>query len=59
MSEEEATVSVVGAYYVYLNRAPDPEGLAYWVKDMQNGMSVAKLNECFKASDEYNAKWEA
>lgn len=59
MTEEEATVVVAGAYYVFLNRAPDPEGLLYWVNDVMNGMTVSKLIECFKASDEYKAKWAA
>lgn len=59
MSEEKATILVVGAYHVFLNRSPEYKGLKDWVGAVMNGMSFDELIEGFKNSEEYKTKFAA
>lgn len=59
MTEEVATVIVVGAYHVFLNRSPEFTGLRDWVNHLMNGMTTEDFIEKVKQSDEYKAKWAA
>jgi hypothetical protein len=60
-----ATVdTVVDAYRTYLNREPDPQGLAFWmesyetfVKDFGETGAVAKLKDYFLDSEEYKTNF--
>lgn len=60
MTEEKATVIVVGAYHVFLNRSPEYTGLRGWVNALVTGdLTVDQVLEQIKGSDEYKAKWAA
>ena len=60
MSEEKATVFVVGAYHVFLNRSPEYTGLRGWVDALMKGaLTVDEVLEQIKDSAEYRAKWAA
>lgn len=59
MTEEVATVIVVGAYHVFLNRSPEFTGLRDWVQYLMDGMTPEEFIEKVKQSDEYKAKWAA
>lgn len=57
MTEEKATIVVVGAYHVLLNRSPEYTGLRDWVGAVMKGMTIDDLIAGIKASPEYKAKW--
>ena len=57
MNEEVATILVVGAYHVLLNRSPEYTGLRDWMGAVMNGMTIDELIAGIKASPEYKAKW--
>jgi hypothetical protein len=60
MSEEKATVFVVGCYHVFLNRSPEYTGLRGWVDALIKGdLTEDQVLERIKDSDEYKAKWAA
>lgn len=60
MSEEKATVIVVGAYHVFLNRSPEYTGLRAWVDALMKGdLSIEQFIDRVKESTEYRAKWAA
>ena len=59
MSEEKATIMVVGAYHVFLNRSPEYTGLRDWVGALMNGMTFDELIQGIKDSPEYKMKWAA
>ncbi len=46
---------VTAAYQQYLGRLPDANGLAYWVNQMQEGLSDERLEAGFIGSPEYIA----
>jgi len=46
---------VTAAYQQYLGRQPDANGLAYWVNQMQQGLSDERLEAGFIGSPEYIA----
>jgi len=46
---------ITGAYNQYLGRAPDPAGLAYWIAQMQGGLSDEQLEAGFIGSPEFIA----
>jgi hypothetical protein len=55
-SSEAFSGFVTGAYALYLKRLPDPDGLDYWVNQLQfNGLTDEKLETGFLSSDEYIA----
>lgn len=48
------------AYRIYeavLDRAPDPEGLGYWINDMDRGVSLTTIAQGFIASKEFQDKY--
>ncbi len=48
------------AYRIYeavLGRAPDVEGLGYWIKDMDSGVSLTTVAQGFVASKEFTDKY--
>jgi hypothetical protein len=48
------------AYRIYeavLGRAPDLEGLGYWINDMDNGVSLTTIAQGFIASPEFQDKY--
>ncbi len=48
------------AYRIYeavLGRAPDLKGLGYWIKDMDNGVSLTAIAQGFIASPEFKGKY--
>lgn len=48
------------AYRIYeavLGRAPDLEGLGYWINDMDNGVSLTTIAQGFIASPEFQGKY--
>jgi hypothetical protein len=48
------------AYRIYeavLGRAPDLEGLGYWINDMDNGVSLTTIAKGFIASPEFQGKY--
>ena len=50
------------AYRIYeavLGRAPDLEGLGYWINDMDNGVSLTTIAQGFIASPEFQGKYGA
>jgi Ca2+-binding RTX toxin-like protein len=50
------------AYRIYeavLGRAPDLEGLGYWINDMDNGVSLTTIAQGFIASLEFQGKYGA
>ncbi len=50
------------AYRIYeavLGRAPDLEGLGYWINDMDNGVSLTTIASGFIASKEFKDKYGA
>ena len=50
------------AYRIYeavLGRAPDLEGLGYWINDMDNGVSLTTIAQGFIASAEFTRKYGA
>jgi hypothetical protein len=50
------------AYRIYeavLGRAPDLEGLGYWINDMDNGVSLTTIAKGFIASPEFQGKYGA
>jgi Ca2+-binding RTX toxin-like protein len=50
------------AYRIYeavLGRAPDLEGLGYWINDMDNGVSLTTIAKGFIASTEFQGKYGA
>lgn len=50
------------AYRIYeavLGRAPDKEGLGYWINDMDNGVSLTTIAQGFIASKEFQDKYGA
>lgn len=60
MSEEKATVIVVGAYHVFLNRSPEYTGLRGWVDALVKGdLTIDQVLSQIKESEEYKAKWAA
>ena len=54
-SAEYYTNVVTAAYQQYLGRLPDANGLAYWVNQMQQGLSDERLEAGFIGSPEYIA----
>jgi hypothetical protein len=53
-SAESYALFVTGAYRLYLKRAPDPVGLAYWVNLLQyGGLTDERLEAEFLGSPEY------
>lgn len=60
MNEEKATVFVVGAYHVFLNRSPEYTGLRGWVDAILKGeLTLDQVIDGIKDSAEYKAKWAA
>lgn len=59
MTEEKATVLVVGAYHVFLNRSPEYEGLRNWVNAVMAGMTFDELIDGIKGSEEYRLNFAA
>jgi hypothetical protein len=50
------------AYRIYeavLGRAPDLEGLGYWINDMDNGVSLTTIAKGFVSSPEFQSKYGA
>lgn len=47
---------VARAYISYLERDPDPQGLAYWVDRGREGMTVEEVQAAILASPEYTAR---
>lgn len=50
------------AYRIYeavLGRAPDLEGLGYWINDMDNGVSLTTIAKGFISSPEFQGKYGA
>jgi Ca2+-binding RTX toxin-like protein len=50
------------AYRIYeaaLGRAPDLEGLGYWINDMDNGVSLTTVTSGFIASTEFQSQYGA
>jgi hypothetical protein len=52
-SAEYYTQVIIAAYQHYLGRTPDAAGLAYWLGQMQNGLSDEHLEANFLGSAEY------
>nr|WP_315477415.1 DUF1800 family protein [uncultured Undibacterium sp.] len=46
----EALDSIIELYIAYFNRVPDANGLAYWVAEYKNGMSLDKIGDSFYAA---------
>jgi serralysin len=46
-------------YEAVLGRAPDLEGLGYWINDMDNGVSLTTIAQGFIASPEFQGKYGA
>ena len=40
-------------YQLYLGREADPEGREYWVRQLENGMTLEELNNGFADSVEF------
>jgi len=47
---------VARAYITYLERDPDPQGLAFWVNRGQQGMTVEEMQAAILASNEYTTR---
>ena len=43
---------ITGLYVGYFNRAPDPQGLNYWIARAGEGMSLADMANSFAGSSE-------
>ena len=53
-SPEALSIFVTNAYHLYLKRAPEAQGLAFWIDQMQNqGLTDEKLETNFISSTEY------
>ncbi len=52
MSSEE-TVKIL--YRIYMNREADPEGLAFWMAQLAEGMTLEEAVREFAASGEFNS----
>jgi hypothetical protein len=52
-SPEYANNLVTAAYHKLLGRAPDAQGLASWVNELQQGMSDEQMEAAFVSSPEY------
>lgn len=49
------TAAVSGLYQELLNRAPDAQGLNYWVAKMAGGMTLDQVKQAMLASTEYTS----
>lgn len=47
--------SIVQLYLGYLNRAADPEGLAYWIGRANAGMTLLEIAQSFAVQPEYQS----
>lgn len=43
---------IVELYYAHLRRPPDPEGLAYWIGELERGVPMPTLRELWLAGAE-------
>lgn len=50
-------VQVIQLYIGYFNRAPDPDGLGYWVAQMQSGISAVAIANSFAQQPEALANY--
>jgi hypothetical protein len=48
---------ITSLYIGYFGRAPDPEGLTYWVGRYEDGFSLAEIAESFSVQPESTAKY--
>jgi hypothetical protein len=48
---------ITSLYIGYFGRAPDPEGLNYWVGRLADGFSLAEIAESFSVQAESQAKY--
>lgn len=55
----DGTAGEVLRAYSMFGRAPDLEGLGYWIDAMDEGMDSAKLVNCFMTSEEFAALYAA
>lgn len=49
--------TIVRLYQAALNRAPDGEGLSYWVRDADNGQTLKQLSYNFLISQEFQDRF--
>jgi len=52
MATPEQMKAIAGLYVAYFNRAPDPEGLTFWVNQLDNGRDFATISQDFADSPE-------
>lgn len=55
---EDAQNLIAQLYVGYFNRAPDPEGLAYWVSRLEAGVSINEISKSFADSTEVKEIYE-
>lgn len=51
-----ANEQIAALYHEILGRAPDAQGLQYWITAMMKGESLDSIRQAFYQSDEYKAK---
>jgi hypothetical protein len=47
-----SAISITDLYVGYYNRAPDPDGAAYWAGQLQRGMSLGEVAQSFSVQTE-------
>ncbi|MBX2826103.1 MAG: DUF4214 domain-containing protein, partial [Gammaproteobacteria bacterium] len=52
MATPEEIKAIAGLYVAYFDRAPDPEGLEFWVNQLDNGRDFATISQDFADSPE-------
>ena len=52
-----AIVPVAMLYATVFGRLPDPEGLNFWVGQLQSGRTLLEISNAFIASDEYKENY--
>lgn len=52
MATPEEIKAIAGLYVAYFNRAPDPEGLQFWIDQLDNGREFATISQDFADSPE-------
>jgi len=55
-NDTNAKAIITDIYRMYLQRDPDPAGLAYWVGRYKNGMPLEEIQRAFRNSDEYKSR---
>ncbi len=53
ITAQEVQVSAI--YAAYFGRAPDPQGLSYWVGQLNNGLSISRIAQSFSTQSEATA----